>query len=250
MDSALDNPAVGSDLGENESACEFALCSALDASNAAENDIIFPVESSASESLPSGSGIDAAMRSDSYTDASENLRDVRPAAFLGPLRGSWPMEGGGSAACAARLRLEPRLGDVTRGEEARRLEVDASATEDGGEAARGEAGGLLLGYLIGTLVRALPFDAVRNFGDDEETGERACGDKDRVAPLGDKGGEEVDFVGGDNALALCEVDVAWCLREGGAAAIAFALARLAAIAAATLFFLAVVGVTGAEAADA
>ena len=38
------------------------------------------------------------------------------------------------------------------------------------------------------------------------------------------------------------MEVAWCLRVGGAVAMAFALARLAAIAAAMLFFLALGGV--------
>lgn len=45
-------------------------------------------------------------------------------------------------------------------------------------------------------------------------------------------------MGGDVARIVCEVEVAWCLRLGGAVAIAFALARLAAIAAATLLFFA------------
>jgi hypothetical protein len=44
------------------------------------------------------------------------------------------------------------------------------------------------------------------------------------------------------ALAICDEDVAWCLSVGGAVAIAFAFARLAAIAAATLLFLPVLAV--------
>ena len=79
------------------------------------------------------------------------------------------------------------MGDVTKFE-ARLFEVDASATEEVGEIARVEPGGLLLGYLIGTLGLALPLDAARIFGDDGETGDRA-GDKDLVALFGDKEGE-------------------------------------------------------------
>jgi hypothetical protein len=66
--------------------------------------------------------------------------------------------------------------------EARLFEVDA---EEVGEIARVEPGGLLLGYLIGTLGLALPLDAARIFGDDGETGDRD-GDKDLVALFGDR----------------------------------------------------------------
>jgi hypothetical protein len=48
--------------------------------------------------------------------------------------------------------------------------------------------------------------------------------------------------GGDMALeAAWDVDVAWCIRVGGALAMAFALARLAAICAATLLFFVAAG---------
>lgn len=47
---------------------------------------------------------------------------------------------------------------------------------------------------------------------------------------------------------MCDVEVAWCLNDGGAVAITFAFARLAAIAAATLLFL-TFGVAGAFAFD-
>lgn len=49
-------------------------------------------------------------------------------------------------------------------------------------------------------------------------------------------GELVPLEGGETAPVVRDVDVAWCLRVGGAFAIAFAFARLAAIAAATLLF--------------
>ena len=49
-------------------------------------------------------------------------------------------------------------------------------------------------------------------------------------------GELVLLEGGEVVPAVRDVDVAWCLRVGGAVAIALALARLAAIAAATLLF--------------
>jgi hypothetical protein len=56
----------------------------LDASNAAEKDSILPVESS--ESLASGNGIEAAIRSDSYTGASESLSDSRLTVLLETFR--------------------------------------------------------------------------------------------------------------------------------------------------------------------
>lgn len=50
--------------------------------------------------------------------------------------------------------------------------------------------------------------------------------------------------GGELARAACEDDVAWWRRVGGDSAMAFAFARLAAIAAAMLVFLVAFGVTG------
>jgi len=68
--------------------------------------------------------------------------------------------------------------------------------------------------------------------------------------LGDKGGEVPRLAEGEVALAIWELEVAWCLKLGGALAIVLALARLAAIAAATLLFLLFFGVEGAEGATA
>ena len=76
---------------------------------------------------------------------------------------------------------------------------------------------------------------------------------DNIRDLGVDGGEtDARFPGeeGDTVrclkegdVALCDAEVAWCRRVGGAVAMAFALARLAAIAAATLVFFVVFGLT-------
>jgi hypothetical protein len=70
--------------------------------------------------------------------------------------------------------------------------------------------------------------------------------EDIIRDLGDAGGEteaRVPAEDGEVARAACELEVAWCLSEGGEVAIALAFARLAAIAAAILVFF-VVGVEG------
>jgi hypothetical protein len=72
------------------------------------------------------------------------------------------------------------------------------------------------------------------------------GEPDTIRDLGDAGGEtdaRVPAEDGEVARKACELEVAWCLSEGGDVAIAFAFARLAAIAAAILVFF-VVGVEG------
>jgi hypothetical protein len=74
----------------------------------------------------------------------------------------------------------------------------------------------------------------------------AIGEPDTIRDLGDAGGEtdaRVPADDGEVARAACEVEVAWCLSEGGDVAIALAFARLAAIAAAILVFF-VLGVDG------
>ena len=88
---------------------------------------------------------------------------------------------------------------------------------------------------------SVPPERILDLGGDE----RETGDVARIAPvklLVDRAGEIGRFVGGDVARVVWDVEVAWCLRVGGAVAMAFALARLAAIAAAMLFFLALGGV--------
>lgn len=98
---------------------------------------------------------------------------------------------------------------------------------------------------------------------EDEDGERECapgvlivrviGVLETILDLGEVGGER-DARGprgvGEAARTACEVEVAWCLNVGGDVAIAFAFARLAAIAAATLVFLVFLGVVGGRMADA
>jgi hypothetical protein len=127
---------------------------------------------------------------------------------------------------------------VASGDEARRRKVDVSAVTRGGDSARVELGGEREDVLVAALIlsgRGLPFDKFRDLGDGGEADDRETGDNERTTPFGDWGGDVV--------LAICEVDVAWCLSVGGAVAITFAFARLAAIAAATLLFLLVLAVT-------
>jgi hypothetical protein len=67
-----------------------------------------------------------------------------------------------------------------------------------------------------------------------------------IRDLGDVGGETDARVPEDDGevARACEVEVAWCLSEGGDVAMALAFARLAAIAAAILVFFVLVGVEG------
>lgn len=83
-------------------------------------------------------------------------------------------------------------------------------------------------------------------------GDRIVGEVPRTLPmdvLAVNGGDTSCLPVGDNARAACDVLVAWWRRDGGAAAFALALARVAAIAAATLLFL-VLGVSATVGATA
>lgn len=79
-------------------------------------------------------------------------------------------------------------------------------------------------------------------------GDRVVGDAARMLPIDvlvANGGETSRLPVGDIARTACDVLVAWWRRDGGAAAFALAFARVAAIAAATLLFLAL-GVSAVE----
>jgi hypothetical protein len=146
------------------------------------------------------------------------------------------------------------LAVVANGDEVRRRKVDSSEGE-GGEAALSEgvrAWEIVTGLTILTLTeRGIPPpEAARGraggtVGEVGEDDENLRGDAGLfVELLGDVTGEPARFDG-----SICDADVAWWRSEGGAVAIAFALARLAAIAEATLFFLVFLGVEGGKLAN-
>lgn len=137
----------------------------------------------------------------------------------------------GSAVCIARRITEPRGGEENGAGTIREPGYDAELLESPDDVRECD------------LVPALP-EAILNpaglLGILERSG--AVGELGAAFPDKlpvDREGESERF-GGDMVRAA---DVAWCRRVGGAVAIALALARLAAMAAATLLFFAV-GVVG------
>lgn len=126
-----------------------------------------------------------------------------------------------------------------RGDETRRRYVDCSGVGDGGVPGTGCRDCSLLGTKPALVERDnCPPDMTLARGDEVLDARRDKGDVGRTPPelLVDSEGDAGRFTeGGDETTRA--VDVAWCLSDGGADAIAFAFARLAAMAAATLLFL-------------
>lgn len=148
----------------------------------------------------------------------------------------------GSAVCIARRSTEPRGGEeepAISGDPVRR---DAEFEESFDELRECDADTTLTG---GVTLTGAGFDTSRERGEEGgEPVERDKGDAARSVPgLFDETDGELGRRGGVTTAARA-VEVAWCLSEGGALAIAFAFARLAAIAAATLLFLVVGATTG------
>jgi hypothetical protein len=149
------------------------------------------------------------------------------------------------------VNVDPRF---TRGEEARRRKAVALTAGEGGDSARVEFGGecaRVEDEFVLLTDRTAPLEVIRDFGDGGEAAGRAWGDTECVVLWGDVEGDLPCFgAGGEVALVMCRLEVAWCLRLGGAEAMTLALARLAAMAAATLLFLLFLGVTGGKSAVA
>ena len=172
----------------------------------------------------------------------------------------WPVEDGGEAGRAVSIALRmvealAGLAVAANGDEVRRREAGSSEGE-GGEAALSDppegarTWEMVTGWTMLALTeRGIPPDMARargggkggEDGDDESLrGEDGL----FIELLGEVTGEPARFDGN-----ICDADVAWWRSEGGAVAMAFALARLAAIAAATLFFLLFLGVVGGKLAN-
>jgi hypothetical protein len=191
------------------------------ASNGAENDRRFV--DSLSESLSSGIGIAVARRSDSsslFVSANKvDRRGMTGATVLSmllaiPLRGVTGLtvesKGGeaGRAVCMALRNVEP-WGEVDKGEDVRRRDIDGCST--GGEIVRLEDSRGPDFEFDSALVltdRDRQFSATRDL-DGEEPGERS-GDDERfeVGLFCDKEGEGARLIGGDAARTACEVEVA------------------------------------------
>ena len=134
----------------------------------------------------------------------------------------------GSAVCVARRSTEPRGGEENGAGTTREPGYDAELLDSPDDVRECDLVTALPETVLG-LLRIL-----ERGGADGELG-AAFPD---TLPV-DREGESERF-GGDMVRAA---DVAWCRRVGGAVAIALALARLAAMAAATLLFF-TVGVVG------
>lgn len=146
----------------------------------------------------------------------------------------------------------PSMAGAANGDEVRRRKVDSSEGEGGEVALSDPPEGVrtwetVTGWIMLALTeRGIPPDTARDrggacVGEDEEVESLSGEDGLFVGLLGEVTGEPARFDG-----SICDADVAWWRSEGGAVAMAFALARLAAIAAATLFFLLFLGVEGVK----
>ncbi len=223
---------------------------------------------SISESLSSGTGMFVAKRRESSSvpaswckpaiDRESRWKTGTAAPCLGGrgvgetarLATEWGGDAGNAVSTAFRnveLEVGGEVFKVVRGDE-RRLRNVWSGVGEGGEppcTCLGEVRAVVI-VVLGTALalvdrESVPPERILDLGGDE----RETGDVSRIAPvelLVDSAGEIGRFVGGDVARIVWDVEVAWCLRVGGAVAMAFALARLAAIAAATLLFLVLGGV--------
>lgn len=142
--------------------------------------------------------------------------------------------------------VEDRLAPGAKGEEVRRRKAVCSDGE-GGEGGEPDAVRVCDTVTASALVdRAMPFETIRDFCEGGEVDMRRGDEGRAIEFLGDdKLGDPARLAG-----ATCDEAVAWCRRVGGAVAIALAFARLAAIAAATLLFLAGFGVEGTKTAAA
>ena len=139
----------------------------------------------------------------------------------------------GSAVCMARRSTEPRGGEENGAGTTREPGYDAELLESPDDVRECD----LVPALPETVFSPGLLRILERGGADGELG-AAFPD---TLPVDREG--ESERVGGDMVRAA---DVAWCRRVGGAVAIALALARLAAIAAATLLFF-IAGVVGCTA---
>lgn len=243
-------------VGDSGNACKGGYTS-----KGAEKDIKF-IDPSDSESLLSGMGIPDARRSESsYPVVSVKVEFWRLGGvlFLGGVLvlggvgvgGAATVSGGedGSAVSSARRRMAPRLGEAGASGDEVLLRNELSVDVDGevGETARVELGGErepMLGIAPVLTDRLIPPDAgMRDRGEGDVLG---CdsGDDGRFENELRRLGDAARLIGGEVARTAWDVDVAWCRSVGGAVAIAFAFALLAAIAAAILVFFVFFGVVG------